>query len=75
MGMLNNPWFRIKIHPMNGASPQGSSNDTAAGVELPRVKFEHPTMAGNVNGGWMMRMKVRNTLSKSHSNSPSNIYE
>jgi nitrate reductase (NAD(P)H) len=44
MGMLNNPWFRIKIHPTESAGTKG-------------VIFEHPTLAGNQNGGWMMRLK------------------
>ena len=44
MGMLNNPWFRIKIHPKTVNGKDG-------------LQFEHPTLAGNQNGGWMMRMK------------------
>lgn len=46
MGMLNNPWFRIKIHkqPIDGT----------ADVTL---TFEHPTLAGAQDGGWMVRKK------------------
>ena len=39
MGMMNNPWFRIKVHKMEG--PQNE------------IWFEHPTMPGNESGGWM----------------------
>ena len=44
-----------QIHPMKATATAASKGDDV----LPRVKFEHPTMAGNVNGGWMLRMKVR----------------
>lgn len=46
MGMLNNPWFRIKIHQIPGIG----------------IRFEHPTMAGNVPGGWMARVKEHPSL-------------
>lgn len=49
MGMLNNPWFRIKIH-----------NVTVDGEQC--VQFEHPTMAGNVPGGWMPKLKEHPSL-------------
>ena len=42
MGMLNNCWFRIKVH----------KRMTDAGLEL---RFEHPTIAGPKPGGWMNR--------------------
>lgn len=44
MGMLNNPWFRIKVHPVTRDGEQG-------------LMFEHPTLAGNQPGGWMVRNK------------------
>lgn len=40
LGMMNNCWFRIKIHPVRAAS----------GLAL---RFEHPTIAGPAPGGWM----------------------
>lgn len=46
MGMLNNPWFRIKIH---------KTVDPATGAVS--VQFEHPTLAGNQPGGWMAKIK------------------
>ena len=53
MGMLNNPWFRVKVHRASPAAEAGG---------LPRVRFEHPTLAGNQNGGWMMRLKEHPAL-------------
>ena len=44
MGMMNNPWFRIKVHKT--LAPNGK---TLA------VRFEHPTLAGQQKGGWMTR--------------------
>ena len=41
MGMLNNPWFRVRVHP----SADGKG-----------VTFEHPTIAGPTPGGWMQKM-------------------
>ena len=49
MGMLNNPWFRVKVH----REMQG---------DTPYIKFEHPTQAGNQGGGWMLRMKGHPSL-------------
>ncbi len=42
MGMMNNCVYRVKIHPSvtNGALA---------------LKYEHPTVAGAVLGGWMNR--------------------
>ncbi|KAG6884420.1 hypothetical protein C0993_011292, partial [Termitomyces sp. T159_Od127] len=40
-GMMNNWWFRVCIHILEDG----------------RMKFEHPTMAGNQPGGWMQRLK------------------
>lgn len=51
MGMLNNPWFRIKIHQVAAESNMHR-----------RIRFEHPTMAGNTAGGWMARMKGHPSL-------------
>ena len=48
MGMLNNPWFRIKIH-------KSHSSPTS-------IVFEHPTLAGNQQGGWMARLKEHPAL-------------
>lgn len=45
MGMLNNPYFRIKVHRVTGANG------------LQSLQFEHPTMAGAQPGGWMVRAK------------------
>lgn len=39
--MMNNPWFRVAIH-----------SDTAGAL-----RFEHPTQAGVLPGGWMQRLK------------------
>lgn len=44
MGMLNNPWFRIKIHRYE-----------VDGITM--LTFEHPTLAGNQSGGWMQKVK------------------
>ena len=49
MGMLNNPWFRVKI---NKTVRDGSKG----------IWFEHPTQAGNQSGGWMVRMKGHPSL-------------
>jgi DMSO/TMAO reductase YedYZ molybdopterin-dependent catalytic subunit len=40
MGMLNNPWYRVRIHK----DPSGG------------VKMEHATIAGPTPGGWMQQM-------------------
>jgi hypothetical protein len=41
MGMLNNPWYRIRIHHVGGNT----------------IKFEHPTQAGpDKTEGWMVKM-------------------
>ncbi|KAF9007401.1 nitrate reductase [Cyathus striatus] len=40
-GMMNNWWFRVCIHHIEGG----------------RLQFEHPTMAGTQPGGWMQRLK------------------
>jgi nitrate reductase (NAD(P)H) len=39
--MMNNWWFRTAIHVEDGS----------------KLRFEHPTMAGTTNGGWMERLK------------------
>lgn len=39
--MMNNPWFRVAIH-----------SDVAGAL-----RFEHPTQAGVLPGGWMQRLK------------------
>jgi nitrate reductase (NAD(P)H) len=54
MGMLNNPWFRIKIHKVE--------EETVNGKLLTSLRFEHPTLAGNQNGGWMMKLKEHPSL-------------
>ncbi|CAE6432451.1 unnamed protein product [Rhizoctonia solani] len=43
-GMMNNWWFRIAIHRLE------SNNQVS-------LRFEHPTLAGTAQGGWMQRMK------------------
>ncbi|KAJ9115229.1 hypothetical protein QFC20_001096 [Naganishia adeliensis] len=40
--MMNNWWFRTAIHVEDGN----------------KLRFEHPTMAGTTNGGWMERLKA-----------------
>ncbi|EHK25862.1 uncharacterized protein TRIVIDRAFT_177810 [Trichoderma virens Gv29-8] len=40
--MMNSWWFRVAIH--------GENNGQI-------LRFEHPTVPGNANGGWMQRMK------------------
>jgi hypothetical protein len=50
MGMLNNPWFRVKIFKSIG----GTGNTI--------LTFEHPTLAGNQNGGWMPKMREHPAL-------------
>jgi nitrate reductase (NAD(P)H) len=50
MGMLNNPWFRVKIFKTIG----GTGNTI--------LTFEHPTLAGNQNGGWMPKMREHPAL-------------
>ncbi|TFK34600.1 nitrate reductase [Crucibulum laeve] len=40
-GMMNNWWFRVCIHELEGN----------------KLRFEHPTMAGTQPGGWMQRLK------------------
>ncbi|KAJ3115945.1 hypothetical protein HDU96_010807 [Phlyctochytrium bullatum] len=41
MGMLNNPWFRVRVHLHT--EPDGTTT----------VRFEHPTLAANTTAGWM----------------------
>ncbi|KAG1691168.1 hypothetical protein DVH05_027243 [Phytophthora capsici] len=43
MGMMNNPWYRVKIH---------HEKDTKT------LRFEHPTQAGNQKGGWMTKERI-----------------
>ena len=50
MGMLNNPWFKIKVHHLSLKSGQRV------------IKFEHPTLAGAQNGGWMERLRNHKAL-------------
>ncbi|KAJ3124881.1 hypothetical protein HK098_000819 [Nowakowskiella sp. JEL0407] len=47
MGMMNNPWFRVKSHITVQKSDAGD-------VSL-EVCFEHPTLPGNGSGGWMRK--------------------
>lgn len=42
MGMMQNSWFRVKVHLISS-----SSNDL-------RLQCEHPTQPGNLVGGWMV---------------------
>lgn len=51
MGMLNNPWFRIKVHRY-----RHEGNIV--------VRFEHPTQAGALPGGWMARLKEHPSLTQ-----------
>ncbi|GBG83201.1 hypothetical protein CBR_g36815 [Chara braunii] len=44
-GMMNNCWFRVKIHPC-------WLEEGCIGV-----RFEHPTQPGNQKGGWMVKPK------------------
>jgi len=43
MGMMNNPWYRVKLHH----EEDGNS-----------LRFEHPTQAGNQKGGWMTKERI-----------------
>ncbi|KUF98977.1 Signal peptidase complex catalytic subunit SEC11C [Phytophthora nicotianae] len=43
MGMMNNPWYRVKIHHEQGTNT---------------LRFEHPTQAGNQKGGWMTKERI-----------------
>lgn len=43
LGMMNNCWFRCKVHP---------TRDEAGAFAL---TFEHPTMPGTQPGGWMVK--------------------
>lgn len=71
MGMLNNPWFRVKIRRSHSADTKEF-----------RVRFEHPTLAGNQAGGWMSEMKEHPSLTapgvfvdpKIAAGRPSNIF-
>ncbi|KAL7928205.1 hypothetical protein V8C35DRAFT_333416 [Trichoderma chlorosporum] len=40
--MMNSWWFRVAVHGENNSQ---------------NLRFEHPTVPGNANGGWMQRMK------------------
>lgn len=40
--MMNSWWFRVAVHR---EEPNGT-----------KIRFEHPTLAGNAAGGWMQRM-------------------
>jgi nitrate reductase (NAD(P)H) len=44
MGMMNNPWFRVRVHGVNG------------GAEA--LTFEHPTNSGSLKGGWMTPERI-----------------
>lgn len=46
MGMLNNCYFRVKIHP---SALEGKF----------ALRFEHPTVPGNTVGGWMKRLEEK----------------
>eukprot|EP01036_Dinobryon_divergens_P027779 gene27779-36606_t len=57
MGMLNNPWFRVKIRRCHKPNPiAGEGNGVLT------VRFEHPTLAGNQAGGWMSDLKEHPSL-------------
>lgn len=43
MGMMNNPWFRVRIHRQS--RPNGRDV----------LVFEHPTQLGKLKGGWMTK--------------------
>lgn len=43
LGMMNNCWFRCKVHP---------TRDDRGALAL---TFEHPTMPGPQSGGWMVK--------------------
>ncbi|KAG2067855.1 hypothetical protein BDR04DRAFT_1104460 [Suillus decipiens] len=46
LGMMNNWWFRVVVHR--------TVNDDGKII----LQFEHPTVVGTANGGWMERMKA-----------------
>ena len=58
MGMLNNPWFRVKIRRCNKPNPSPVGGSSSALT----VRFEHPTLAGNQAGGWMSDLKEHPSL-------------
>ena len=72
MGMLNNPWFRIKVHHQVRCQVDASDDDddvdgrggVGVGMEdyISDTTFEHPTLAGAQPGGWMQAMKEHPAL-------------
>jgi len=59
MGMLNNPWFRIKVHHQI----RYIDTDTDGVMDyISDATFEHPTLAGAQSGGWMQTMKEHPSL-------------
>ena len=74
MGMLNNPWFRIKVnHHVRRSQVNASDDVDGEGVVVGGVTkeeedyisdatFEHPTLPGALSGGWMQAMKEHPAL-------------
>ncbi|KAJ3345537.1 hypothetical protein HDU83_003955 [Entophlyctis luteolus] len=46
MGMMNNPWFKIRTH---------MQVETAMNDDTVTISFEHPTKSGPEEGGWMKK--------------------
>ena len=44
MGMLNNPWYRVRVHKL--LDPSGANS-------IVGLRFQHPTRPANQTGGWM----------------------
>lgn len=53
MSMLNNTWFRVAVHKQEPEAIDGKQSNS---VET-KLRFEHPTQAALIPGGWMQRVK------------------
>ncbi|KAJ8607081.1 hypothetical protein MRB53_040517 [Persea americana] len=53
MSMLNNCWFRVAVHKVEPDARDGKQSNS----EHTSLRFEHPTQAALIPGGWMERVK------------------
>lgn len=53
MSMLNNCWFRVAVHKHEPDAVSGVQSNS----EHTKLRFEHPTQAALIPGGWMQRVK------------------